>query len=152
MSTYVSHHVAIWIDHQEAILVSFAGDHLDNEEDVFSSAGPHTHGGGRSQHHFESHRHEILKHFYDEVIHHLGSADEVLVLGPGQAKHDLRRRIEHHKSLKGKVSALINASRLTEAELISQAEAFFSSESDKSEENQVSADSESKEQIERRKK
>jgi len=48
MSTYVSRHVAIWIDHKEAILVSLAGDHLDNEENVFSGAGPHTHGGGWS--------------------------------------------------------------------------------------------------------
>jgi len=90
-----------------------------------------------------------LKHFYDEVVHYLSSADDVLILGPGQAKHELRRRIEHHKILKGKVLALINASRLTEAELIDQAEAFFGSESDKLEENQALADSEAKEQIER---
>jgi len=117
--------VAIWIDHREALLVAFVADQLQQEEELVSEVRPHTHGGGWSQHRFEAHRHEMLKHFYDDVIQHLGLVDEILILGPGQAKYELRARIEHHKGLKGKVVDVTSTDQLTEAELIDQAEAFF---------------------------
>lgn len=117
--------VAIWIDHREALLVAFVADQLQREEEIVSEVGPHTHGGGWSQHRFEAHRHEMLKHFYGEVIQHLGIVDEILILGPGEAKHELRARIEHHKGLRGKVLEIATADQLTEAELIARAEGFF---------------------------
>ena len=121
--------VAIWIDHREAILITFYGEIVKSEEELFSEAGPHTHGGGWAQHRIEAHRHEILKHYYDEVIGHLGPVDEILILGPGQAKHELNRSIDHHKGLKGKVMAVRSASSLTEQEIVAEAEQFFDSES-----------------------
>lgn len=127
MSQQTPRRVAIWIDHREAILVTFIGDHLKAEEQISSEAGPHTHGGGWSQRRIEAHRHEMLKHFYEEIVHHLGPADEILILGPGQAKLGLREHIEHHKGLKGKVRALVNVPHLTEAELTAQAEKLFNS-------------------------
>jgi peptide subunit release factor 1 (eRF1) len=117
--------VAIWIDHREALLVAFVADQLQREEELVSEVRPHTHGGGWSQHRFEAHRHETLKHFYEEVIQHLGMVDEILILGPGQAKHELRARIEHHKGLKGKVVEIASADQLTAAELVAQAKGFF---------------------------
>jgi hypothetical protein len=100
MTQQMPRRVAIWIDHQTAILTMFVGAHPDAEEIFHSSAGPHTHGGGWSQHRIDAHRHEVLNHYYDEVIHHLGPVDEILILRPGQAKYELHRRIEHHKGLK----------------------------------------------------
>ena len=61
------------------------------------------------------------------MIDHLGPVDEILILGPGQAKHELNNRIEHHKGLKGKVMDLVSAPEISELELITQAEAFFKS-------------------------
>jgi hypothetical protein len=121
--------VAIWIDHREAILITFYGEIVISEEVLFSEAGPHTHGGGWAQHRIEAHRHEILKHYYDEVIGHLGPVDEILILGPGQAKHELNRSIDHHKGLKGKVMAVRGTDRLTEKEIVAEAEQFFDAES-----------------------
>ena len=121
--------VAIWIDHREAILITFYGEIVISEEELFSEAGPHTHGGGWAQHRIEAHRHEILKHYYDEVIGHLGPVDEILILGPGQAKHELNRSIDHHKGLKGKVMAVRGTDRLTEKEIVAEAEQFFDAES-----------------------
>ena len=121
--------VAIWIDHREAILITFYGEIFISEEELFSEAGPHTHGGGWAQHRIEAHRHEILKHYYDEVIGHLGPVDEILILGPGQAKHELNRSIDHHKGLKGKVMAVRGTDHLTEKEIVAEAEQFFDAES-----------------------
>lgn len=125
MNRRISRRVAIWIDHQEAIRITFLGEQVTGEEELYSEVGPHTHGGGWSQHRIEAHRHEVLKHYYEEVIQHLGPVDEILILGPGQAKHELHQSIEQHKGLRGKVVAVRSASRLTERELIAEAEEFF---------------------------
>jgi hypothetical protein len=110
--------IVIWIDHRTAILTIFEGEYLEAESVFHSTAGPHIHGGGWSQHRIQAHNHELLKHFYDEVIQHLGSPDEIFVLGPGQAKYELRKRIEHHRGLKGKMIGLHHATRISPDELI----------------------------------
>jgi hypothetical protein len=132
MSRQMPRRVAVWIDHREAILVTFRGEEVAGEEALFSEAGPHTHGGGWAQHRIEAHRHEVLKHYYEEVIQHLGPVDEILILGPGQAKHELHQSIDHHKGLRGKVVAVRDAPRLTEREVIAEAEQFFDSETQES--------------------
>jgi peptide subunit release factor 1 (eRF1) len=132
MNRHIPRRVAVWIDHREAILIGFRGEEITGERELFSEVGSHTHGGGWAQHRIEAHRHELLKHYYDEVIQHLGPVDEILILGPGQAKHELRQSIEQHKGLRGKVMAVCSASRLTEQEVIAEAEQFFESESQQS--------------------
>ena len=117
--------IVIWIDHREALLAVFVADQLQQEEELFSDAGPHTHGGGWSQHRIDAHRHEQLKHFYDEIIDHLGMVDEIMILGPGQAKHELKTRIEHHKGLRGKVVSLESSDKLSEEQFIMRAEEYF---------------------------
>jgi peptide subunit release factor 1 (eRF1) len=110
--------IAVWIDHRTAVVANFEGERLETESAFHSTAGPHTHGGGRFQHHIQAHNHELLKHFYDEVIQHLRSADEIFILGPGQAKYELCKRIEHRKDLKGKVVGLHHATQISPVELI----------------------------------
>ena len=125
MSHDMPRRVAVWIDHREAILIAFRGETVIGEEELFSEAGPRTHGGGWAQRRIEAHHHEMLKHYYEEVIEHLRPVDEILILGPGQAKHELRQRIEHHKGLRGKVMAVRSISRLAEQEVVAEAEQFF---------------------------
>jgi peptide subunit release factor 1 (eRF1) len=132
MNHHISRRVAIWIDHREAILITLRGEQVTGEEELFSEVGPHTHGGGWSQHRIEAHRHEVLKHYYEEVIQHLGPVDEILILGPGQAKHELNQNIEQHRGLKGKVMAVRSAARLAEQEVIAEAEEFFATQSQES--------------------
>jgi peptide subunit release factor 1 (eRF1) len=128
MSNHKNHKVrlvAIWIDHHEAFLAKFQNEYITRKEEINSDAGPHTHGGGWSQHRIDAHRHEQLKHFYDEIIEHLGTVDEILILGPGQAKHELRNRIERHKGLKGKVIDLKTTDKISEVQFIKEAEEYF---------------------------
>ena len=128
MNHQVPRRVAIWIDHREAILIALRGEKVAGEQEIFSEVGPHTHGGGWSQHRIDAHRHEVLKHYYEEVVEHLGPVDEILILGPGQAKHELQQSIDHHKGLRGKVVAVQSAARMTEHEVIAEAEQFFAAE------------------------
>jgi len=117
--------IAIWVDHQEAFLAKFQDEQLSREEEIISEIGSDTHGRGWQRHYFEAHHHEQLKHFYDEIVEHLGTVDEILIMGPGQAKHELRRRIEHHKGLRGKVVDLKTKDKISEDQFIQEAEAYF---------------------------
>jgi peptide subunit release factor 1 (eRF1) len=128
MSHEMLRRIAIWIDQTEAILFTFQGERVAEEERLLSEAGPHTRGGGWSQRRIEAQRHEQLKHYYEEVVQHLGPVDEILILGPGQAKHDLHRSIQDHRGMRGMVVAVHSTSRLTEPELMDEAERLFALE------------------------
>ena len=113
--------IAIWIDHREAILASFKDAHLLREQEIFSEAGPHTHGGGWSQKRIEAHRHTVLELYYDEIAQRLIGADEIIIYGPGQAKHELHQHINRNKALKQHVLDLVTTDKFSEQEFIRMA-------------------------------
>jgi len=111
MARVASRHVAIWIDHHEAIILGF-------EASPFASSVPHIPGDGWSQHRVDAQKYPFMQQYYDAVLSHLESQDEIWILGPGQVKHELRQQIEQQGTLKGKVVGLYRASRLAEADLV----------------------------------
>ena len=119
--------VAVWIDHREAILAIFKNAHLLREDELFSEAGPHTHGGGWSQRRIESHRHAALDHYYEEIVHELNGADQIILYGPGQAKHELEHHINHAKNLRGRILVIEATDKMGETQLAHRALADFGS-------------------------
>ena len=119
--TEQQHQAAVWIDHREALLAILIDAHLMREEEIFSKAGPHTHGGGWSQKRIQAHRQALLDQFYEQVAHHLGDADEVIIYGPGQAKHELYQHLNHSKDPKRRVLKLVTTDRLSRGEFIRMA-------------------------------
>jgi hypothetical protein len=121
MARVASRHVAIWIDHHEAMLLVF-------EVGPFPSSLPHGPGDGWSQHRVDAQRYPLMQQYYDVVLSHLEPQDEILILGPGQAKRELCQWIEQHGGLKGKVVGLHHASRLADVELVFPAGEVWRSE------------------------
>lgn len=111
MTRVASRRAAIWIDHHEAILLAF-------EVGQFASSVPHRPGDGWSQHRLDAQEYPHMQQYYDAVLSHLEPQDEILILGPGQAKRELRRRIEQQGGPRGKIVGLYHASRVANAELI----------------------------------
>lgn len=111
--------IAIWIDHREAIMAIFTDAHLLREEELFSGVGPHTHGGGWSQQRFESHRHALLDHYYEEIIQNLNGADEIILYGPGQAKYELQSHINRNKGLSQRLVDVVTTDKLSDHQFIS---------------------------------
>jgi hypothetical protein len=130
MAQHIARRIVIWIDHQAAVLVTLAGNHPGRKWVVYSNADPRTRGGSGPQHRLEAHRQEALRRFYKAVARSLDPGDTILILGPDPCKHELRRHIEDHHGLAGKVVALLGAPRLSDAELVALGEAFFSAQSD----------------------
>jgi hypothetical protein len=125
MNQRIARRVVIWIDHHQAILITFAGDHPGARTVLYSGAEPHIRDGRGSRRRLEAHRQEALRHFYKAVARPLEPGDTIVILGSGMCKHEFRRHIERHQGLAGRVMAVIAAPRLTDAELIACAEAFF---------------------------
>ena len=111
MTYTLPRHVAIWIDHRQAILLLL-------EPDPFDGSVPHRPSDGESQDRIDARQYPVMEQYYDAVLNHLEPADEILILGPGRAKRELRQRIEQHDGQKGTVVGLHHASRPADVELI----------------------------------
>ena len=124
----ISDCVAIWIDHRIAFIVYVPDSRFHNGKNIWVEEGLGNGEPGHSLQHQNGHRQEALKRFYDKVIcqlKHLIHVNEILIMGPGQAKYEFRHRINHHKVLKGKIADIQNASRMSEKELKAFASQYF---------------------------
>jgi hypothetical protein len=107
MNERISDCVAIWIDHRMAIMVYFPGDRFQDGKNIWVEEGLNTGEQGHSLQHRNRHRQEALKHFYNNVIlqlKHMVHVNDILIMGPGPAKFELRHRIDQYKLLKDQMS------------------------------------------------
>jgi hypothetical protein len=113
MTHEVPRHVAIWMDPQQAILLAF-------ETEPFDRSTPHIRGrgGSWSQDCIDTQGYLSKEQYYDAVLSHLKPQDEILILGPGEAKLELRHQIERQGGQRGQVRGLYYASRLANVEVI----------------------------------
>jgi hypothetical protein len=65
-----------------------------------------------------------LNTFYDAVIAKTGSAGALYIFGPGEAKGELKRRLEHRK-LASRIAAIEAADKLTDPQIAAKAREFF---------------------------
>jgi stalled ribosome rescue protein Dom34 len=87
--------IALWIDHRQAVIAAVTGDTEDLtrilsglEKHVRFSGGEGEAEDSRDKR-FEGH----LNQYYDKVIVSLRDARSILILGPGEAKHELEKRL-----------------------------------------------------------
>jgi hypothetical protein len=95
--TLMHGNTGIWIDHQDAFIV-FAGtaDTTATGAEVdkhIKFAGHGSSHEGSSQDHRERHLASQRGKFYDEVIDQVADAESILLLGPGEAKGELEKRL-----------------------------------------------------------
>ena len=113
--------LGIWIDRKKAVIVSVARDHSAVTH-LRSSVRPHSHyhgaqdGGGEKK--YEARHEQDVAHFVDAVARHIERGDEVLILGPGESKGALARRIRQIKALKSVATKTSAADKLTDAQLV----------------------------------
>jgi hypothetical protein len=101
--------IGVWIDHRKAVIVS--APHGDEEITVIESHADRHPGridGVASSKAHESNQTQAddvierkfkqqLNAFYDEVIGHIHQASSLLILGPGEAKGELDKRLASTK-------------------------------------------------------
>lgn len=113
-------HAIVWLDHREAKVIDFSIDDQHTHTIVNEHAPRHVHNkraSGRDPHD---------EQFFDEIFHAIGSAQEVLLVGPANTKNDLRKHIEHRHSADAKrIVGVENMDHPTAGELLKHARAYF---------------------------
>lgn len=128
--------VGLWIDHRQAIIVRF----FDYGEDIVrlnSNLPKHIRFSGASHDRDELNPHDdsaedkrdkrfnqLLNHYYDEVILRLASADSIHILGPGEAKIELEKRLTKSELLSASVT-LEAADKMTERQITARLRQYF---------------------------
>ena len=118
--------VGLWIDHRQAVIVFVMGK--EEETKLIHSKVEHSHGrSGASDAADDSTQKvstEHLNHYYDEVISSLQNAEAMLIMGPGEAKGELKKRIEL-KALPGRVIELETADKMTDRQIVAKVREHF---------------------------
>ena len=125
----------LWIDHREAIIVvlSETGEetkHIQSTvEKQLRRSGEPSNGSFEAQEVPADDSQERaytlhLTHFYDEIISYLGDAGSILIFGPGEAKGELKKRFQKHKS-GTRTIAVETAGKMTQPQVVAQVRHHF---------------------------
>lgn len=89
--------IGLWIDHRHAVIVMFLkkGEVIKH---ITSNVDKRVrYSDGSSEDNRKQRIEEQLSNYYDEIISHLEYADCVLIMGPGEAKVELEKRLHEQK-------------------------------------------------------
>jgi hypothetical protein len=130
--------VGIWIDHRKAVIVSASADGV-TVNTLESKVGPHSRYSGRAgstmpeggpqdergEKRYEERYGQHLDEYYDKVISHLGRPEALLLLGPGEAKLQLKERLSHTKALSKCIVGIEATDKLTDPEIVAKVKAHY---------------------------
>ena len=116
-------HAVVWIDHQEAHVIQFNGDTHENATITTKSKHGQIHqkAGVLTGHHQVS-----SQAYLHEVVEAVLGANEILIVGPGVAKLELIKHINHHDAkISNKVVGVETVDHPTDAQLLAYAKKYF---------------------------
>ena len=128
--------VGLWIDHREAVMV-FISPEGEVIKEIRSDVEKHAGriNGARSTASYEARQVPAddrrqsffsghLDSYYDEVIASIRDAESILIFGPGEAKDELKKRIERHKA-SSRIVEVETADKMTERQIAAKVRAYF---------------------------
>lgn len=120
--------IGLWLDHREAIIVILA-EGREEIKHITSSSGKHMRYSGSSHSKTPDGLKEvtsedqrdrkfdnILNKYYDEVIAAIRDAETIQIFGPGEAKGELEKRIQH-EGLKAHILAVETMDKMTDRQI-----------------------------------
>jgi stalled ribosome rescue protein Dom34 len=121
--------VGVWIDHRKAVIVSFT-DEVEKTRRVTSHMEKHVRfSGGANEASAEDKRDRRftghLDKYYERVVSCIRDADSILLLGPGEAKAELRTRLES-EALGRRIVGIETADKMTDRQLAAKVRQHFS--------------------------
>jgi len=130
----------VWIDHHKAVIVRIM-DHgedtrrIDSDVDnpvssVNGSTNPYTRNDFVAEDKLQRKLAGRLDKYYDAIIASIRDADATLILGPGEAKLELRKRIEGTSS-GHLVAELQAADKLTDRQIAAKVRQYFADQCSK---------------------
>jgi len=118
----------LWIDHKKAVVV-ILGEKGEETKHINSNMEKHVRFGGGAQDNTEEDIRDRrftnhLNKYYDEVITCIGNATSVLIFGPGEAKVELKNRIESDK-IKNCTVEIETADKMTDNQIEAKVRNYF---------------------------
>jgi hypothetical protein len=126
----------IWIDHRKAIIVTLSDKGQETKEipsnvekQLGRSEGKHSTAPFESQLVKADDKQQRgftkkLKNFYEEVLAQIKDADSVLIFGPGEAKSELQKLMEHG-DIHGRIAVVESADKMTDGQVAARVKAHF---------------------------
>jgi stalled ribosome rescue protein Dom34 len=128
--------IGLWIDHREAIIVILT-DGGEEIKQIISNIGKHIRYSGSSHSKTPEGLKEVtsegqrdrkfgnqLNKFYDEIIASIRDADSIQIFGPGEAKGELKKRIEH-EGFKAHILAIETVDKMTDRQIAAKVRERF---------------------------
>ena len=121
--------IGLWIDHRQAVIVvvTDTGEETKRiisnmEKHVRFSSGSSEDGSQEDvrDRQFENH----LNSYYDEVIAVIRDANSIQIFGPGEAKGELDKRLEH-EGLKGRIVGIETVDKMTDRQIAAKVREHF---------------------------
>ena len=114
--------IGLWIDHRKAVVVTIT-DEGEEIKKIVSGMEKHvrfTNGTGSQNgssedvrdRQFDNH----LNAYYDQIVALVRDADSIQIFGPGEAKGELEKRLEH-EGLKAHVLAIETVDKMTDHQI-----------------------------------
>jgi stalled ribosome rescue protein Dom34 len=125
--------IGLWLDHRKAVIVIIK----NGEEEIkkiksnmekhvrFSSGDASEDGSSEDVRDRQLENH--LNSYYDKVIACVRDADSILIFGPGEAKGELEKRIEH-EGLKAHILPIETEDKMTDRQILAKVRERFSAQ------------------------
>lgn len=139
MKAYQKNYAGLWIDRRQAVIVSITDEgetieHIESniERKVRLSGGSRT---GKTPYgpqqvsvdgKQEARIKLQLRQYYQEIIRRIQDANQILILGPGEAKTELKKELEKSRALASGKMTLETAGKMTEKQIAARVRKFFS--------------------------
>jgi hypothetical protein len=113
--------VGLWIDHTKAVIFSLADEGAEIKRISSELKNNVQFSGGAQKESAEEHGDKRLtghlNNYYDEVVEYICDAESILIFGPGEAKNELKKRLESRK-LHRKVVGFETADKMTDNQIV----------------------------------
>jgi len=120
--------VGIWIDHRKTVIVSVT-DKGEETSLIKSDMEKHVRYSGAAQEDSAEDQRDArftghLNKYYDQVISRIRDAESILILGPGEAKVELEKRLEG-EGLSGRVVGIETVDKMTNRQIAAKVRKRF---------------------------
>lgn len=120
--------VGLWIDHKKAVIFSLADEGAEikripselKNNVRFSSGVQKESVADHEDKRFTGH----LNNYYDEVLSYIRDAESILIFGPGEAKLELKKRLENME-LHGHIVGIETVDKMTDNQIVAKVRQRF---------------------------
>ena len=125
--------IGLWIDHAHARMVELGDEGQAGLATIASNIeGHHRTTGGRGTTlpgrlggnpgtKRDRHREQELRRYYNTIISLVSRADRLVVMGPGRAKQEFMKELEHYPAVRNRVAGVEATDKLTANQIAAHA-------------------------------